>query len=74
MHGRNASVEKEMKNKKPFSEMIDIATCVENLLSHGLEGAQCEYNINNETMRQIKLIMRYLRMMPMKYQIWNISA
>ena len=43
-------------------------------MSHGLEGAKCEYNINNETMRQIKLIMRYARMMPGKYQIWNRSV
>ena len=32
-------------------------------MSHGPEGAQCEYNINNEMMKQIKLIMRYARMM-----------
>ena len=39
-------------------------------MSHGLEGAQCEYNINNETMKQIKLITRYARIMQRKYQTW----
>ena len=32
-------------------------------MSHGPKGAQCEYKINNETMKQIKLIMRHARMM-----------
>ena len=46
---------------------------MEKFVSHGPKGAQYEYNINNETMRQIKLIMRYARMMQRKYQTWNKS-
>ena len=40
-------------------------------MSHGPKSAQCEYNINNETMKQIKLIMRYVKMMQERYQTWN---
>ena len=47
---------------------------MEKLMSHGPESAQCKYNINNETMRQIKLIIRYARMMQEKYQTWNRSV
>ena len=37
-------------------------------MSHGPKGAQCEYNINNETMKQTKLIMGYARVMQGKCQ------
>ena len=43
-------------------------------MNHGLEGAQCEYNINNETMKQIKLIMRYAKIMQGKYQTWKCQC
>ena len=40
-------------------------------MSHGLEGAQCEYNINNEAMKKNDLITRYVRMTHRKCQIGN---
>ena len=45
-----------------------ITICIENLMSHGLKDAQCEYGNNNEVVKKIELIMRCVRMTQGKYQ------